>query len=96
MAAAQGTFSTLNDAAVSGAGLANFFAGDPNNRGGVRVAVKNLDADGKADLIIGSGTGAGSHVTSYTGAAIAANSGAPAAGLSFDAVPGFLGGVFVG
>ena len=40
--------------------LANFFAGDSNNRGGIRVAVKDLDGDGKADLVVGDGDGAGS------------------------------------
>src|SRR5207253_2116711 len=49
------------------AALANFFAGNTDNRGGIRVAVKNLDGDNKADLVVGDGTGAGSHVTSYLG-----------------------------
>ena len=35
-------------------------------------------------------------VTAYTGKAIVANPGAPAADLDFDAFPGFTGGVFVG
>jgi hypothetical protein len=75
--------------------VANFFAGDPNSRGGVRVAVHNLDNDAKADLVTGSGVGAGSHVTSYLGTNVSAN-GTPAADLDFDAFPGFQGGVFVG
>src|SRR5262249_27902582 len=37
--------------------LANFFAGNVENRGGVRVAVKDLDGDAKADLVVGDGTG---------------------------------------
>ena len=74
--------------------VADFFAGDPNNRGGVRLAVKNLDGDARADLVVGSGQGAGSHVTTYPGASLAG--GAPPAGQSFDADPGFVGGVFVG
>ena len=37
--------------------LSNFFAGDPNNRGGIRVATKNLNADANADLVTGSGQG---------------------------------------
>src|SRR5262249_8675520 len=41
---------------------ANFFGGDVSNRGGIRVAVKRLDTDNRVDLIVGSGTGAGSRV----------------------------------
>ena len=74
---------------------ANFFGGDPNNRGGVRVAVKDLDGDAKADLVVGSGTGAGSRVTGYHGKDIGP-SGTPPAAADFDAFPGFAGGVFVG
>ena len=48
------------------------------------------------DLVVGSGTGAGSRVTGYTGIALAASPGTPAAAFDFDAVPGFAGGVFVG
>ena len=34
--------------------IANFFAGDTNNRGGVRVTAKDLDADGRSEIITGS------------------------------------------
>jgi hypothetical protein len=88
---------------LSGAGLlagrqevrANFFAGDTANRGGVRVAARDLDGDGAADLVAGSGTGAGSRVTGYSGRGAPAN-GAPPELFAFDALPGFAGGVFVG
>ncbi len=75
--------------------LANFFAGDPAGRGGVRVAGKDLDADGFADIVAGSGEGSGSHVTAYIGAQTRPD-GIPPTKLSFDAFPGFDGGVFVG
>ncbi len=75
--------------------LANFFGGDVNSRGGIRVAVKNLDGDTKADLVVGSGAGAGSRVTGYLGANIAA-SGTPTTQFDFDSISGFTGGVFVG
>ncbi len=75
--------------------IINFFAGDVNNRGGVRVAVKNLDNDAKADLVAGSGTGGGSRVTAYLGANILAAA-APTPSFDFDAIAGFTGGVFVG
>jgi hypothetical protein len=74
--------------------LANFFAGDINNRGGVRVAVKNLDDDGLADLVVGDGAGAGTRVTAYFGKDFVGGS-APAA-FSFDAFAGSTSGVFVG
>ena len=92
----QGTFTNLDE--ISRFQQANFFGGDVNGRGGVRVAVKNLDGDFKADLMVGSGTAGGSRVTTYTGAAIAAArpDTTPAAGLDFDAFSGFGGGVFVG
>ncbi|OWK42924.1 DUF4347 domain-containing protein [Fimbriiglobus ruber] len=75
---------------------ADFFAGDPNSRNGIRVAIKNLDGDQYADLVTGSGTNDGSHVTLYDGSAIVANPGAPVAAGAFDAYLGYLGGVFVG
>jgi hypothetical protein len=79
---------------ASAAVLANFFGGDVNSRGGIRVATRHFDADTKADLVVGAGSGAGSRVTGYLGANIAP-SGTPPVFLSFDAFPGFSGGVFV-
>jgi hypothetical protein len=75
--------------------LANFFAGNTENRGGVRLAVKDLDGDTRADLVTGSGAGGGSRVTGYLGSAIPAD-GTPPEDFAFDAFPGFAGGVFVG
>ncbi len=88
--AAAGTFRTLDD--VPAARVADFFAGDPDDRGGVRVAVKRLDATNRAGLVVGSGTGAGSRVTAYTGAAIV-GSATPSPLLDFEES---AGGVFVG
>ena len=75
--------------------IGNFFAGDPNTRGGVRVAAKNLDGDGLADVVAGDGIGVGSTVRGYSGATISGNA-TPTTILSFEAYPGFAGGVFVG
>ncbi len=75
--------------------VANFFAGDVNSRGGIRVSVKNLDGDAKADLVVGAGDNAGSTVTGYLGANILPN-GTPPDQFSFNAFPGYGGGVFVG
>jgi hypothetical protein len=74
--------------------IANFFAGDVENRGGIRVAAKDLDGDAKADVVVGSGQGAGSRVTGYVGKDFAGG-GAPER-FGFDAFGGFPGGVFVG
>jgi hypothetical protein len=75
--------------------LANFFAGDVNNRGGLRVAVKDLDNDRRADLVASSGQGAGSQVTAYLGKDVPTD-GAPPAAQSFESFAGFRGGVYVG
>ena len=79
---------------MAGATLANFFAGNEDNRGGVRVAAKNLDGDARADLVVGDGAGAGSRVTTYLGKLL--GPGSPPSRDTFDAFPDFLGGVFVG
>ena len=75
--------------------VANFFAGNPDNRGGIRVAVKDLDGDNRADLIVGSGAGNGSRVTSFLGINVNP-SGTPTTQFDFDFLAGFAGGVFVG
>jgi len=75
--------------------LANFFGGDVNNRGGIRVAVKNLDNDNRADLVVGAGAGAGSRVTGYLGREVPAQ-GTPPEALGLESFGGFGGGVFVG
>ena len=74
--------------------VANFFAGDVSNRGGIRVTVKDLDGDARADLVVGAGTRAGSRVTAYYGRDL--TTGGTAEAFDFDAIPGFTGGVFVG
>jgi len=74
--------------------LANFFAGDPNNRGGVRLAVKDLSDDGASDLVVGDGDGAGTHVTGYTRDSL--KKGKPQKHYEFDAESGASGGVFLG
>ena len=68
--------------------LANFFAGNPDDRGGIRVAATDLNRDGRADLATGAGEGSGSRVTAYSGLTIPTD-GAPSALFSQDAFPGF-------
>jgi hypothetical protein len=67
--------------------LANFFAGDPNSRGGARVAVRDADGDGTPELLVGDGGGAGTRVVAYHGTSEV---------FQIDAFPGTGGGVFVG
>lgn len=48
--------------------IADFLAFDPAFTGGVRVAAGNLDTDGRADIVVGSGAGGGSRVRVFSGA----------------------------
>ena len=76
--------------------LGNFFVGDPDTRGGVRVAAKQLTGDNKAELITGTGDQGPTIVTIYDGATIPPD-GLPSSTLRQSEIfPGFSGGVFVG
>ena len=70
---------------------ADFFAGNSEDRLGVRPAVKNLDGDAQADLATASATTG--RITTYAGSRLAAGNTDPLA--DFDAIPG-ANGVFVG
>ncbi|WP_232056351.1 Ig-like domain-containing protein [Tuwongella immobilis] len=74
--------------------IANFFAGNVDSRGGIRVAVKDLDGDSLADLVVGSGLNAGSDVTGYLGETITQSD--PPLFWVTSAFPGSNNGVFVG
>jgi hypothetical protein len=75
--------------------VANFFAGNTDNRGGIRVTAKDLDGDDRADIVTGSGAGGGSQATAYLGSTIPAD-GTPPTEFAFDAFPGFTNGIYVG
>jgi hypothetical protein len=75
--------------------VANFFAGNVNNRGGVRLTVKDINADGRADIVVGAGENAGSRVMIYRDSDVLGNPNPPASVL-FDAFEDVLNGVFVG
>ncbi len=93
---AAGGFGTLDNPSVAGLTIANFFAGNDQNRGGVRVAATDLDRDGLSEVFTGSGDGEQSSVRRYNGTAVQASSN-PAPTLVFDPFGGLIpGGVFVG
>lgn len=50
--------------------VANFFAGDPDSRGGVRLVAKDFDGDNRIDLVTGAGEGDPPIVTTYLGSTI--------------------------
>ena len=73
----------------------SFFAAPDDQRGGVRVAAKDLNGDRYADLVTGAGAGYGTRITLFGGSA--STTGGPMIQLSsFDAFPGNPNGVFVG
>jgi hypothetical protein len=87
--------------AFSGAGLlsgtrslvANFFAGDAADRGGVRVAAHDVNGDGQPDLLTGPGDG--SRVSVYAGRDLL-HGGNPSTLLTVDLAGPLADGVYVG
>ena len=65
-------------------------------RGGVRLAARDLDGDGKAEVLTGAGVGNGSRVAVYRGSTLNGNVAPATADTTLDAFAGFGGGVFVG
>src|ERR671931_485851 len=51
----------------TGTQLASFLAFDPSFHGGVRVAAGDLDGDGKAEIVVGTGPGDPATVRVFTG-----------------------------
>ncbi|VTS07874.1 choice-of-anchor M domain-containing protein [Tuwongella immobilis] len=81
--------------AFSGAELANFFAYESTFTGGVFVAAGDINADGHADIITGTGFGGGPRVRVFDGEALADDNELVAVMDFFSADPDFRGGVFV-
>ncbi|MGL6075820.1 MAG: DUF4397 domain-containing protein [Fimbriiglobus sp.] len=58
---------TLVPGASTQAVLANFFAGDVNNRDGVRLAAKDFDGDLRSDIVVGLGSPGVAQVRTFLG-----------------------------
>jgi hypothetical protein len=90
------TLLTAGAVAANAQPLANFFAFNANERGGVRVSVKDLDGDARLDLAVGSGEGATAAVRTYLGRTLSGSS-TPSVQQEFDPFGSTLAnGVFVG
>jgi hypothetical protein len=79
--------------------LANFFAGGADgDRTGVEVAVKDLDGDGRADIVAGYEPAAGGapRLAGYLGKSLSPAGDTPAAYFDIEPYPGFTGGIYVG
>jgi hypothetical protein len=74
--------------------VAEFFGGNPDSRGGLRIAIADVSPENLGvELITGDGPGAGSTVRVYSGPSIYA--GPPRELFENEAFPGFNGGVYV-
>ena len=73
--------------------IVGLFAYDPGFSGGVFVAAGDVDGDGRADVITGTGTGGVAHIRAFNGRTGAALGIAGASLFASD--PGFDGGGFV-
>jgi hypothetical protein len=90
------TFVTKGVLAAQSTPLANFFYGDPTNRGGVRVSSKALPNAAEDAVVVGSGEGTSSAVRIYPGPEIRTG-GEPGGFQDLDPFGQVLpGGVFVG
>ena len=74
--------------------VADFFSGNPNSRGGVRIAIRDVNGDGAIDLVTGDGPGSGSTVRVFAGSEIYAHP-TPRSLVETETILGYLGGVYV-
>jgi hypothetical protein len=65
-----GNFGSLDAAGAASLTIGNFISGDPNSRGGIRVAAANLDEDLFADVVTGGGDLQTPTVIAYPGATV--------------------------
>jgi|GEM_PF-3044856 len=91
------TISTNGSLSASASPLADFLAGSVSDRAGVRVAVKNVDGDGRMDIVTGSGVGQAGLVNVYRGSTLRGRAQPPLfQSLSVFGEEAFLDGVYVG
>jgi parallel beta-helix repeat protein len=74
--------------------LANFFAGNDSNRGGIRIASRFVTGDNLADLVTGDGDGSPGMVRVFAGSSLLADSYTPT--VAFVPFGVIAGGVYVG
>lgn len=82
----------LNDQRIT---VADFFAGSVTARGGLRIAIKDLNGDRLGDLVIGDGPGDGNRVAAFSNADLRQNKTSSPL-FDFIAYEGWLSGIFVG
>jgi hypothetical protein len=75
--------------------VASFFAGDPNTRGGVRVAAADTDGDGRSELVTAPGPNTDGTVRVYAGSAFRPGI-APLPSLQINRPEWAVSGAFVG
>jgi phosphodiesterase/alkaline phosphatase D-like protein len=80
---------------LSGNEIASFFAYDASFRGGVNVAVGDLNGDGRLELITGAGAGGGPHVKAFALNFSAGRATTQEVASFFAYAPSFSGGVSV-
>jgi hypothetical protein len=90
------TLTTIGVAQAQGTPLLNFFAGDPNGRGGVRVAAKPVGSLARSEVVAASGENTASQVRVYFGTTPSAT-GEPTPFQTIDPYAQVLpGGIYVG
>lgn len=89
-----GNFGSLDAPGAASLTIGNFISGDPNSRGGIRVAAANLDEDGFADVVTGGGDNQPATVIAYPGATVLGTTTPPI--LFSESVFDTTNGVFVG
>jgi hypothetical protein len=76
--------------------LSTFFAGDMTSRTGVRVAAKDADGDGMAEVVAADGGGLSGAARVYFGRDLLSGNPTPPVGMFLSSFDGFGDGVYVG
>lgn len=84
----------LTQSGGKGTKLVDFFAGNVDNRGGIRIAARLVTGDGLFDIVTGDGPGGAGIANLFTGASL--NGGSFTPSVSVTPFGNIAGGVFVG